>query len=164
MSVQPVTSTDAAFDAVKSNDAGKNAHHAGASFAGALAEASAAKKTARTKLVHNEHGDYRAPRKERTKPVEGHAYADILSGPRNGLYVNTSGNKRHGEAFQLVERDGKRYHIYGEGKDRLVVCLKPKKKVDATDQAKTDAKTDKTPEATAPGGVTAPSGTTGASS
>jgi hypothetical protein len=160
MSVQPVTTTDAAFAAAKSSDATRNGHAARSSFAGALAEASSAKKAARTNLVHHDNGDYRAPRKERTKPVEGHAYADVLSGPRNGMYVNTSGNKRHGEAFVLVERDGKRYHIYGEGKDRLVVCLKPKKQADANDHAKAD----KTPEATAPGGVTAPSGTTGASS
>jgi len=162
MSVQPVQAADAAFASLKGRETAATAK-AGGSFAGALAEASTAKKAARTKLVHHENGDYRAPRKERTTPVEGHAYADVLNGPRNGMYVNTSGNKRHGQAFVLVEREGKRYHIYGEGKDRLVVCLKPKNKVDA-DHVKTDAKTNKTPEATAPGGVTAPSGTTGASS
>lgn len=47
-----------------------------------------------------------------------------------------------GMAFVLVERDGREYHIYGSGKDRLVVCLK--RKDDAG-----DAKS------------TAPSGTTG---
>lgn len=144
MSVQPIQTADAAFASLKARETTP-----GASFAGALAEASTATKAAKTKLVHHENGDYRAPRKERTTPVEGHQYADILSGPRNGMYVNTSGNKRHGQAFVLVERDGKRYHIYGEGKDRLVVCLKPK--------------TEKTPEA-APAAGTAPSGTTGAQS
>jgi hypothetical protein len=152
MSVQPVQTADAAFATLKGRETTATAK-AASSFAGALAEASTAKKAARTKLVHHENGDYRAPRKESTTPVEGHAYADVLSGPRNGMYVNTSGNKRHGQAFVLVERDGKRYHIYGEGKDRLVVCLKPK--VDA------DAKTDKT---TSPAAGTAPSGTSGASS
>jgi hypothetical protein len=150
MSVQPVT-TEPAFAQAH---APKPQEPARSSFAGALADASAAKKAARTKVVQHENGDYRAPLKERTAPVEGHAYADILNGPRNGLYVNTSGNKRHGEVFQLVVRDGKRYHIYGEGKDRLVVCLKPKK-----DDA--DVKPEKAPAA-APAAGTAPSGTTGA--
>ena len=39
-------------------------------------------------------------------------------------YVNTSGNARDGQAFVLVKRDGKEFHIYGSGKDRVVVCLK----------------------------------------
>jgi hypothetical protein len=155
MSVQPVQTADPAFASLKPRETTATAQ-ASSSFAGALAEASTAKTAAKTKLVHHENGDYRAPRKERTTPVEGHQYADVLSGPRNGMYVNTSGNKRHGQAFVLVERDGKRYHIYGEGKDRLVVCLKPKK-VDA------EAKTEKTPAA-APAAGTAPSGTTGAQS
>jgi hypothetical protein len=72
----------------------------------------------------------RADKAARAKPkpirFEGHAYADITAGPRNGMYVNTSGNERDGQAFVLVERDGKEHHIYGTGKDRLVVCLKPK--------------------------------------
>jgi hypothetical protein len=62
---------------------------------------------------------------EKTRPVEGHAYADIVSGERKGMYVNTSGNARHGEAFVLARRNGVEYHIYGSGKDRLVVALKP---------------------------------------
>ena len=33
-------------------------------------------------------------------------------------------------AFVLVKRDGKEFHVYGTGKDRLVVCLKPKAEVD----------------------------------
>jgi hypothetical protein len=153
MSVQPVQTADVAFASLKARETTAPAQ-ASTSFAGALAEASTATKAAKTKLVQHENGDYRAPRKERTTPVAGHQYADILSGPRNGMYVNTSGNKRHGQAFVLVERDGKRYHIYGEGKDRLVVCLKPKK-VDA------EAKTEPTAP---PAAGTAPSGTTGASS
>src|SRR5918992_810978 len=61
---------------------------------------------------------------EKVKPVEGHAYADIVAGKRKGMYINTSGNERHGEAFVLVEKRGVEYHIYGSGKDRLVVALK----------------------------------------
>ena len=75
---------------------------------------------------------------ERTKNVDGHAYADILNGSRSGMYINTSGNKRDGEAFVLVKRDGREFHIYGTGKDRVVVGLKPKAADDDT-TPKTDS-------------------------
>ena len=117
-------------------------------FAGALAQASS-KSSANT--PDSVLDAKKAPKGEKTKPVEGHAYADITSGPRNGMYVNTSGNKRDGQAFVLVKRDGKEYHIYGSGKDRLVVCLKPKADADDTAPAKTKPETKST----------APSGTTG---
>lgn len=58
---------------------------------------------------------------EEMQAVEGHAYAEITKGGRAGMYINTSGNVRHGETFQLVHKDGKEYHIYGSGKNRLVV-------------------------------------------
>ena len=62
------------------------------------------------------------PKDETTAAVAGHTdYRDILSGPRNGMYVNTSGNERNGEAFVLVHRHGVEYHIYGTGKERKVV-------------------------------------------
>ena len=37
------------------------------------------------------------------------------------MYLNTSGNVRDGQAFVLVKRDGREYHIYGTGKDRTIV-------------------------------------------
>jgi hypothetical protein len=58
---------------------------------------------------------------EKAEPVDGHAYAEIVSGPRSGMYINTSGNSRHGEAFVLVHKDDFDYHIYGSGADRVVV-------------------------------------------
>jgi hypothetical protein len=58
---------------------------------------------------------------EKIEPVPGHAYAEIVSGPRSGMYINTSGNARHGEAFVLVEKADVDYHIYGSGDDRLVI-------------------------------------------
>jgi hypothetical protein len=61
---------------------------------------------------------------ETTKAVEGHPYADITGGPRSGLYLNTSGNARDGEAFVMVKRNGREYHIYGTGSDRTVIGLK----------------------------------------
>jgi hypothetical protein len=63
---------------------------------------------------------------EEAKPVEGHAYAEITKGAREGMYINTSGNSRHGEAFVLVRKHGVEYHIYGTGNDREVVALEPR--------------------------------------
>jgi hypothetical protein len=58
---------------------------------------------------------------EKIEHVEGHAYAEVTAGKREGMFINTSGNVRNGEAFVLVRKHGKEYHIYGTGKDRLVV-------------------------------------------
>jgi len=116
-------------------------------FAGALAQASS-KSSANT--PDSVLDAKKAPKGERTTPVKGHAYADITAGPRNGTYVNTSGNKRDGQAFVLVKRDGKEFHIYGSGKDRLVVCLKRKEDADETASAK--ARTE--PKQTGPSGTT----------
>ena len=64
-----------------------------------------------------------ASEKETTKPVEGQQYAEILTGPRAGMYLNTSGGSRDGEAFILVKHDGREDHIYGTGRDRKVVSV-----------------------------------------
>jgi hypothetical protein len=58
---------------------------------------------------------------EKIQHVEGHAYAEVTAGKREGMFINTSGNVRNGETFVLVRKNGKEYHIYGTGKDRLVV-------------------------------------------
>ncbi len=59
----------------------------------------------------------RAPKGETWQPIAGHAdYADILGGPRDGYYVNTSGNSREGQAFQIVRKNGHTFHVYGVGK------------------------------------------------
>ena len=60
---------------------------------------------------------------EKIEPVEGHAYAEITAGAREGMYINTSGNKRHGDAFVLVNKAGVEYHIYGTGADREVIAI-----------------------------------------
>jgi hypothetical protein len=65
--------------------------------------------------------DIKLRKGEKIEPVEGHAYAEIVSGPRAGMYINTSGNSRHGDAFVLVEKAEFNYHIYGSGDDRTVV-------------------------------------------
>jgi len=66
----------------------------------------------------------KAPANETTKAVPGHAYADILTGTRSGLYLNTSGNARDGQTFALVKREGREFHIYGTGKDRQIIGLR----------------------------------------
>jgi hypothetical protein len=61
-----------------------------------------------------------APKGERTQPVPGHSYVEIVSGPRNGMFINNTGNRRDGEAFLIVKRHGREFHIYGTGEDRAV--------------------------------------------
>jgi hypothetical protein len=68
-----------------------------------------------------ETSDLKLRKGEKVEPVPGHAYVEIVSGPRSGMYINTSGNSRHGEAFVLVEKADLNYHIYGSGDDRVVV-------------------------------------------
>jgi len=148
--IAAATATTAAAASARPKVAQTTSHHA---FAGALAEASS-KSSANT--PDSVLDAKKAPKGEKSAPVAGHRYADITKGPRNGMFLNTSGNKRDGQAFTLVKRDGKEFHIYGTGKDRLVVCLKRKDPVDDTASAKPKTET------TAPATDTAPSGTTGA--
>lgn len=148
-SVTHAPTTAAAASSARSQVTHKAHAH---TFAGALAQAST-KSSANT--PDSVLDSKKVPKGEKTTPVEGHAYADITAGPRNGMFINTSGNKRDGQAFVLVKRDGKEFHIYGSGKDRLVVCLKRKEDADETASAKTKTK----PETQ----QTAPSGTTGSS-
>jgi hypothetical protein len=89
---------------------------------------------------HDAHAAARnVPKNEEWAPVKGaNNYADILNGPRNGLYVNTSGGERDGMAFQIVRRGDSTYHVYGTGKHRQVVEVStaPKK---ADEPKQTDA-------------------------
>jgi hypothetical protein len=92
---------------------------------------------------------------ERWAPVEGHNnYADILEGPRNGLFVNISGGVRDGMAFQIVKKGGKEFHVYGTGKDRQTIEVSTSRDKKADSSAKTpDAATE---AAAGTGGVAAP--------
>lgn len=70
------------------------------------------------------------PKGEEWAPVKGVSnYADILSGKRNGFFVNTSGGVRDGMAFQVVKHGDKTFHVYGEGKHRQMIEVggQPKK-------------------------------------
>jgi hypothetical protein len=83
-------------------------------------------KAPETKPEKPDTPDVKLRKNEKIEPVEGHAYAEITSGAREGMFINTSGNKRHGDAFVLVNKGGIEYHIYGTGADREVVALKPR--------------------------------------
>ena len=75
----------------------------------------------------------RRPRNEEWAPVDGaNNYADVLTGPRNGWFVNTSGGVRDGMAFHIVQRGDKTFHVYGTGKHRQLI------EVDTGDSQKAD--------------------------
>jgi hypothetical protein len=63
----------------------------------------------------------KSPKGEITKKVDGHDYVEVVAGPRNGMFINKSGNDRDGQAF--VRKRGTEYdlHIYGTGADREIV-------------------------------------------
>jgi hypothetical protein len=64
------------------------------------------------------------PKGETWNKVDHHKdYKKISGGERNDLFMNLSGNVRTGEAFKIVERDGKTYHVYGSGKDVREVAV-----------------------------------------
>ena len=63
------------------------------------------------------------PKNETYRAVAGQPYEEIVSGRRNGMFINRSGNARDGEAFVLVKRNGREFHIYGSGADRQVVPI-----------------------------------------
>ena len=108
------------------------------------------------------------PKGETWGPVKGaQSYADILSGPRNGYYVNLQqGSVREGHVFHIVKRDGKEFHVYGEGDDKIWVEVGAKKKAaaaatgtEATTPASGAADSRDASQSTT-GGATAPSGST----
>jgi hypothetical protein len=136
--------------ALKSGSESKKS--SGTSFSAALKDAST---TAESGAAAK-----KAPAGEKTTAVEGHKYADITSGPRKGMYLNTGSNSRSGEAFVLVRKNGREYHIYGTGENRRVIGLKTaeEKKNDAISAADTTS----TPTGTTdPGKINTDTTTTG---
>ena len=113
------------------------------------------------------HTPKTAPGKGETwAPVSGtSSYADILSGTRNGYYVNISqGSSREGEAFHIVKSGGKTFHVYGDGDDAVRVEVGKTKKKDDDKKSESAAPTtttnntaNSTDSATA-GGTTATTG------
>jgi hypothetical protein len=114
--------------------------HSAKSFASVLAKSSAdtgssAAKTTTTTATATAKAEAR-PDGEQTTKVAGHPYSRIVNGDDKGLYLNqVAGNPRMGRAFKLVERDDHVFHIYGTGKDRVIIGL-PQKSADATTATK----------------------------
>jgi hypothetical protein len=96
-------------------------------YAASMAKAPASAVTAETRKLASaaaqakDEAATKVSKKETYLPVEGKNYEEIVSGPRNGMFINRSGNSRDGEAFLLVKRGSREYHIYGSGADRDVV-------------------------------------------
>jgi lipoprotein-anchoring transpeptidase ErfK/SrfK len=63
------------------------------------------------------------PKGEQVETVAGHHYAKIVAGPDNDEYLNRTGNARDGEAFRIVQRGGRTFHVYGSNEDRKVFEL-----------------------------------------
>src|SRR5262245_14408502 len=106
--------------------------------------------------------DTKAPSGETTQAVEGHKYSDILTGPRKGMFLNTGSNKRAGQAFVMVRKNGREYHIYGTGKNRVVIGMKTsaEKKTDTSNTTDTSSNNSSTPTGTTDTGkITTDTGT-----
>ena len=63
------------------------------------------------------------PAGEKTEKVTGHHYEKIVAGPDKGHFINRTGNTRDGEDFQIVQRGGRTFHVYGTDKDHKVYEL-----------------------------------------
>jgi hypothetical protein len=95
---------------------------------------------------------------ETTQAVPGHLYSEILTGPRAGMYINTSHNVRAGQTFVMVHRNGVELHVYGTGKNRHVVEMR--RHSDPASSGTSSKTTADKPTASAPATPTTPSGTT----
>lgn len=63
------------------------------------------------------------PADEKTEKVAGHDYEKIVAGPDKGHFINRTGSARDGEDFQIVQRGGRTFHVYGTGTDHKVYEL-----------------------------------------
>lgn len=80
---------------------------------------------------------------EKLTKVDGHQFARIKGGTRDDQCINLSGNARNGQAFDLVWRDGRQFHVYGgKGADHKVVEV-GKKADTTTDASRTTGTTTK---------------------
>jgi hypothetical protein len=72
------------------------------------------------------------PKGEKTVTVAGHKYDKIVAGPDKGEYLNRTGNARDGDAFRIVQRGGRTFHVYASGEDHKVFELPHGKSPDET--------------------------------
>lgn len=63
------------------------------------------------------------PADEKTEKVAAHHYEKIVAGPDKGHFINRTGSPRNGEDFQIVQRGGRTFHVYGTAKDHKVYEL-----------------------------------------
>ena len=146
-----VVATSNAALAPATTTVARAARTTGTSFAAAHAAAVTDSAAKDTKTAASSESD--APKGERTQKVDGHKYVEIISGPRNGMFINNTGAKRDGEAFLIVKRHGREFHIYGTGADRAVYEVGRKRE---------DAASGSTGTGTTPATATTPAtGTTG---
>jgi hypothetical protein len=135
-----------------------------ASTSFAEVQAAAVKKDDASKTTSGKSKDSAAssaPKGERTQKVPGHNYVEIIAGPRNGMFINNTGEERDGKAFLIVKRHGREFHVYGSGEERKVFEVGRKRETD--DSANTGpADTSQKTETTGPAGtgVSTSSGTT----
>jgi hypothetical protein len=103
---------------------------------------------------------------EQLTKVDAHPFARIKGGDRDDMCVNLSGNGRSGQAFDLIWRGGRQFHVYrGEGAGHVVVEVgkKTAAKTDAAAGAGATTTTDATANAgAATGTTTTPAGASGA--
>jgi hypothetical protein len=118
------------------------------SVGGDKSDSDAPSKPTKTSTSTGSTATDKAPASEKTDPVEGRGYADITSGPRKDLYLNTSGNARDGKTFVLVKKEDREYHIYGSGKTRQVFMVKDPAAAAATDPTDTSTSTSTTDSTT----------------
>ena len=101
---------------------------------------------------------------EKLTKVTGHEFARIKGGTRDDMCVNLSGNARTGQAFDLIWRDGRQFHVYGgKGADHKVVEVGKKAAADTTTDATTKS-TDATTTDTTSGGTASTTTTTSSDS
>jgi hypothetical protein len=148
-------------DVVKSGLAGAAKTTSGTAFANVLAKTgdtngtSGSNTSPAESTKQAERAIPKGPKGETTRAVKDHpAYVEIMSGPRNGMFINMTNNERRGEAFVLVRKHDRDLHIYGTGKDRRVIISwhkdQPAHQTDAAKETQKDAKP-------ATGGSSAPS-------
>jgi hypothetical protein len=75
------------------------------------------------------------------------------------MFINNTGSKRDGEAFLIVKRHGREFHVYGTGDDRKVYEVGRKREADDSKGSQTTSGT----QNTSGSDTTAASGTTGSS-
>ena len=107
------------------------------SFSKALKDASSTTDTSSSSTTTADTTAKKVPSGEKATAVDGHKYSTITAGPRKGMFLNTGTNDRAGEAFVMVRKNGREYHIYGTGSHREVIGMKTTAEKQSTDTSST---------------------------